>query len=41
MVNTTDPKLQPQLQDLLTKLNAASQKTSEARDRLMKTMNGG
>jgi hypothetical protein len=41
MVNTTDPKLQPQLQDLLAKLNAASQKTSDARDRLMKTMNGG
>lgn len=41
VVNTSDPKLQPQLQDLLTKLNAASQKTSEARDRLMKTMNGG
>ena len=40
MVNAADPKLQPQLQELLTKLNAASEKTSEARDRLMKTING-
>ena len=41
MVSTSDAKLQPQLNDLLTKLRAASQKTSDARDRLMKVVNGG